>query len=221
MENGKWKIDEKIMKSIVKYLREVSIVVVGVAITLFASQWVADRGEQRDVAYNLDAIKMELEENANTLQIVIDEFLKPVIAYSDYLSSRERSLLEPDSIAKYQIPVMSHVMLKVTFSRSAFEAFQNSGVMHLMKDRELLLEILNSYDHLALMEQAFIKEHEILRHYFMENDAPKLNIVGEEAELQLNDTVPLYDYYKLGIPNDILASTEDALLQLQTLVDRL
>jgi len=48
-----------------KYLLEVSIVVIGVAITLCVGYWISMRSVKKDVALSLNAIKIELEQNAN------------------------------------------------------------------------------------------------------------------------------------------------------------
>ena len=48
------------IKKIGKFVREISVIVIGVAITLSASYWLSDRNEKRDMALYLTAIKMEL-----------------------------------------------------------------------------------------------------------------------------------------------------------------
>jgi hypothetical protein len=60
------------MKKIGKYLREISVVVIGVAVTLSASYWLGVKSEKRDIALHLHAIKMELEENAQDLGDIIE-----------------------------------------------------------------------------------------------------------------------------------------------------
>lgn len=208
------------MREFLKYLREVSVVVIGVAVTLLASWWVTNLSEQRNVKQNLHAVKIELEENVRTIQTIID-YLRPIEAYSNYLGSCAREEISSDSTAKYAPAVFTHLALSVDFVRSAFEAFQNSGVMHLMKDRELLLEIWNGYSAMTLLEQGFVEERAIMRRYFMENDAPNFEILGAGAGVRLRDTVLLYDYYKLGLAKGILNTSESILSQLQSLLARM
>ena len=46
-----------------KFDREVSVVVIGVAITLTATLWINKKNEKRDMALYLNAMKIELDEN--------------------------------------------------------------------------------------------------------------------------------------------------------------
>ena len=55
MSKSKKSIKESIKKS-GKYLREISVVVIGVAITLSVSYWIGVKNEKRDMALHLRAI---------------------------------------------------------------------------------------------------------------------------------------------------------------------
>ena len=56
------------VKKVGKYLREISVVVIGVAITLSASFWINNRNDKRDMNLYLYAIKLELDENIKFLE---------------------------------------------------------------------------------------------------------------------------------------------------------
>ena len=75
-------------KKIGKYLREISVVVIGVAITLSVSVWLGNRNEKKDIALHLHAIKMELEENEKNLENLIER-LKLAAEYTNYLLSHD------------------------------------------------------------------------------------------------------------------------------------
>ena len=49
----------KSIEKIGKYLREISVVVIGVAITLFASFLLTNSNEKKDIALYLSSLKME------------------------------------------------------------------------------------------------------------------------------------------------------------------
>jgi len=83
-----------------KYLREISVVVIGVAITLSASYLIGIKSEKRDMALHLNAIKMELEENAKDIGYLI-ELLKPELKYTNYLQSHDKKSLHKDTIDSY------------------------------------------------------------------------------------------------------------------------
>ena len=88
------------MNKIGKYLREISVVVIGVAITLSVSYWISNKSEKRDMALYLNAIKLELEENIKTLERAIEN-LEPSVRYSNYLKSQDAKSLNSDSINSY------------------------------------------------------------------------------------------------------------------------
>ena len=55
-------------KKIGKFLREIAVIVIGVAITLSASYWITNKNAERDMDLYLNAIRIELEENIRTLE---------------------------------------------------------------------------------------------------------------------------------------------------------
>ena len=89
------------MSTFVRYVRDLSIVVAGIAVTLYASDRVSGRSEKRDLKLYLNAIKLEIEENIKTLDEAI-EGLQPSIRYSDYLKSHDKESLDKDTIISYQ-----------------------------------------------------------------------------------------------------------------------
>jgi len=126
---------KSLIRKIGKYLREISVVVIGVAITLSASYWISQRGEKRDLKLYLNAIKLELEENIETLEGAIED-LKPSVRYSNYLGSVDAKSINSDSIDSYGD--VFTVLKMYSFQTNAFEMFKNSGHMRLIDDKELL-----------------------------------------------------------------------------------
>lgn len=126
------------------YLRELSIVIIGVAVTLYAGNVITGIKEKKDLDLQLKAVYSELEENSKRLDPVV-EFYQVHENLRRYLY---RVLENPesysnDSIRKYR-RVMSY---NATFSykHAAYDMFINSGAMKLMTDRKQLLEITEGY----------------------------------------------------------------------------
>jgi hypothetical protein len=131
------KIKTKILAgAVAKYLREISVVVIGVAITLSASYWITGRNEKRDMALYLNAIKLELEDNINHLDAEVD-YLEDWENYARYLKSHDKKSLHPDSIRRGANSDVSTIKY-ITFQTSAFEMFKISGAMRLIDDKVLL-----------------------------------------------------------------------------------
>ncbi|MDR0206006.1 MAG: hypothetical protein LBI45_01945, partial [Bacteroidales bacterium] len=79
----------------VKYFREVSVVVIGVAITLFASYRLGINNEKRDMTLYLNTVKMELEENIKILDTARLK-LQISVNYSQYLWTHDKDALDED-----------------------------------------------------------------------------------------------------------------------------
>ena len=86
-------------KGFFKYFRELSIVVVGIAITFTISDLISNRNERKDTQRYLDAVKLELEDNLATLGDEIANY-KHTLAFSNYLNGTRREDLNTDSINK-------------------------------------------------------------------------------------------------------------------------
>jgi hypothetical protein len=135
-------------KSLLKYLRELSVVVTGIAITLIASDRISNSNEKKDLHRYLSAVKIELEEN---LEIVKEkrEFYQKSAQFGYYLRSRKIDEAETDSFIKYS-DITGHIFF-LTYKSSSFEMLKVSGVMRLIKDKALLNAIIDCY---AMLEEA-------------------------------------------------------------------
>jgi len=172
-----------------KFLREIAVIVIGVAITLSASYWITNKNSEKDVALYLNAIKLELEENIRVLEDANNGMIQTSINYSNYLRSHEKKTLNIDSLSFYRNMAAfnnSPVMVKT----NAFDMFKTSGNMRLVKDKELLLSLWESYTKLAELKQGFeglqqLKMDEMKKYFYL-NSLP-------EEELLKNP--PMYDFY--------------------------
>ena len=183
-----------------KNLREVFVVVIGVAITLLASHWLGLRNEKRDMALYLNAVKLEIEENIKTLEQAIEE-IQPSLRYSDYLTSNKKESYHKDTLDHYRFAYYS--FKSYSLKTNAFEMFRNSGIMRLMNDKRLLLSLWDVYDGYVGVKEMFdwmfpIKWEDIKREV-------SLALEGQEV------TVPMYNFYMMMLPYDMLLPCEQAL----------
>ena len=200
-----------------KYLREISVVVMGVAVTLSASYWIGVKNEKRDMALHLNAIKMELEENAKDIGNLIELF-KPELEYTAYLQSHDRKSLNKDTLDSYFFYCYG-VSPMVTFKTNAFEMFKSSGTMRLMNDRELLLAIWTVYDELTLLKQ-LSDEYNKLKWNFIEKE---ISLVDMDTNREIErEIIPMYDFYKkVGGSTALLITSERFLKNIKEMVLRL
>jgi hypothetical protein len=192
-----------------KYFREVSVVVIGVAITLSASYWISNKSEKRDMALYLKAIKLELEENIETLERAIED-LKPSVRYSNYLESLDAKSLNSDSLNSYGAALSVQMY---SFQTNAFEMFKSSGVMRFISDKEFLQSLWN-------MHENIIGIRTISDWYFQE----KWSALKQEFPLLIDGqkpkVAPMY-YFHLSMPDLILAHYEQTLKKSKEMVLKL
>jgi hypothetical protein len=110
-------------KKIASYLRELSIVIVGIAITLSINNRLTTRNEKKDMTLYLNAVKLELEANLEDLEWLTENVEKE-ISYFRYLSSYEKNSLDPDSIRRY---APDYSIVVAIAKDNAFKMFKTSG----------------------------------------------------------------------------------------------
>jgi hypothetical protein len=132
-----------------KYLREVSVVVIGVAITLSIGIWINNRSIKNDVALSLNAIKIELEKNADAFEWCANRLHKST-RYAYYVQSHDEKSISRDSIEYYAMSSndgigWGEINTPPIFINNAFEMLKTSGIMRYITDRELLETIWDAY----------------------------------------------------------------------------
>jgi hypothetical protein len=180
---------DKNEKKIVKFLREIAVVVIGVAITLSASYWVSNRNAGRDTYLYLSAIKLELEENISSFEEYKKNILQSSINYSNYLRSHEKKSLNLDSLLFYRNATAFN-NTPMTIKANALDMFKTSGNMRLIKDKKLLLSLWESYAKLDELKQGFeeiqVMKMDEIKKYFYLNSLPDEELLKDP---------PMYDFY--------------------------
>ena len=199
------------MKQIVKYLRELSVVVAGIAITVSIGIWINNRNNEKDLEMYLDAIQLELEQNIKDIDIIIESMQKSV-AYANYLSTHDKNALNRDTIISYGNAY--YTIRSITYKSNAFEMFKLSGTMRLMDDRELLLSIWEGYTFLdevkTLLEWGFQLKFEE-----MKKELPQI-AAGK------TDFIPMYTFYAATPwPNEMPRLCNDASETLKEVLSKL
>jgi len=199
------------MTTLVRYVRDLSIVIAGIAVTLYASDRVSGRSEKRDLKLYLNAIRLELEENNKTLEQAI-EGLQPSIGYSEYLKSHDKDSLDMDTISFYKEIFYSYI--GYSLQSNAFEMFKSSGIMRLIDDKELLLSLWEVYDEFSSVNQTFdlifpIKWEDIKKEISMLIDGQELKVA------------PMYNYHFIGMPQQIMQPCVNTLKKSKEMVEKL
>jgi len=197
------------MSKIGKYLRELSIIALGVAITLSVSVWLSNRSEKRDLALYLKAIKMELEENLSTIDNAMKHFQLEA-NYEEYLRSHDEQTLNVDTLQHYATSVCYH-FAKFQLNTNAFEMFRSSGAMRLVNDKDLLIAIWKAYNRCTSFKEVFDRYFD-RKHEHIEKEAPFVKN-GILNYTELNYVVPaaLYNFYAFPQATAIINAKEEGL----------
>lgn len=129
-----------------RYLRELSIVILGVAVTLMATGWINKRIERKDIKLYLSAIKLELENNLLQVESKVRYFERLKEFWEEAEAAGEEDILTDETGKELGM------ILITTYYTSAFEMFKSSGVMRLVKDKKLLNSIWQSYGYLEFSQ---------------------------------------------------------------------
>ena len=181
------------IEKIRKYLGEISVVVIGVAITLSASYWITSKNEERNTTLYLNSIKLELLENKNTFDEAVKQ-LESCVKYANYLRSHDKKSLCPDTIKAYSYTY--YTSSSIIIKTNAFYMFKTSGNMRLMKDKELLLSIWDSYAKLDKLTQSFDKLIERkLEDIMKETQLISLPDNDSLSDEKILKNIPMYNFY--------------------------
>ena len=143
------KKNENLLNPIIKYFRELSIIVVGIAITVISGLWINNRNNEKDIVLYLENIKMELQNNLDDINLVKEYYDRAAI-YSNYLSTHNLQNLHPDTLSQYSDLTMK--LMFFTYRTSAFDMFKSSGMMRLIKDKNMVMSIWTAYDGLEFLK---------------------------------------------------------------------
>jgi hypothetical protein len=126
------------------YLRELSIVIVGVFVTLAGTGFISNVSQEKQIKESMQMIKMELEENLNSINqaeaLYLEEisFFRMLIQKQDSLQTIDASILEDNVNAPFKIEDFE-------YSEDTLEVLKNSALMQQMADKQFILKLLQAY----------------------------------------------------------------------------
>jgi hypothetical protein len=193
--------NKKSLKKVGSYFRELSIITIGVAITLTIGAWISNINNKKDLKLYLNAVKLELEENKAHFE-KHRYFLQHSVDYANYLNSTDIKSLNQDSINKYMNII--HAYIVFPFQTSAFEMFKVSGMMRLIDDKELLQSLWRTYNQLDEIK------------YFLEEAMRyKKDESIREMHGSFNPPAPMYYFFIYNIPQIMLRENERAITAIE------
>ena len=137
---------KKVFHGSIKYLRELSVVVVGISITFLANNCLNNSKDKKDLQQYMDMIYLELESNHNIV-LGMSYYFGQVDSLGMYLRSVKQEQVEKDSLVKYRDALGIWLL---NYNKNAFEMFKTSGTMRLIKDKSFSKSIMDCYSNMEL-----------------------------------------------------------------------
>ncbi|MCL2413853.1 MAG: hypothetical protein FWC94_01180 [Bacteroidales bacterium] len=174
----------KIVK-FVKFTRELSIVVIGVGIALMAGDLLTNRSAKQDLRALLELVKVEIAHNIERSNMTLNFFTQE----AEVANFIARNLNNPNIMDS--VGYLTGWFDLFAYSTDAFDLLVASGRMHLIRDKDLLMQLTSLYRGFVL-----IQTHSI------EYALAKNSMMGEVNQ-RPQDAVDLYKKFYLGQRNMI------------------
>ena len=176
------------------YIRQTSIVVIGVLITFAGSELVTQNSERKDIQATMSLIRDELKSNRENYKSVVSEFrederLSSLLVEHDL---KHRTIPE-DSLIRFRF-LMGHIR-SFYYSQNALDILKSSMLMQKISDKELLLQLTGIYEVLdgfrATMNGYYDMKDEIMVPFHLaltDEQTDQINRGGYEAwDIYLSD----------------------------------
>lgn len=134
------------------YFRELSVVVVGVFITLAATNFISETSQEKQIKETMLMIKMELTENLKEINKAESEYLREIAFFQllqekqDSIRSIKASVLEENINAPYRV-------CDLTYSEDALEVLKTSALMQQISDKQFILKLLQAYKQCRIIKR--------------------------------------------------------------------
>lgn len=176
--------------SVPRYFRELSIVIIGVFVTLFITNAINNYNRQKEIKEILKLVKTELEENLEDLGLVQERWEGEQHIFwliRENLNNLEQ--IPADTLNKYR-PVVGRLYGFKTKSDS-YELLQNSMLMQYIKDKDMLRSLSKTYEEFRAIDRQLSNYTTQKLSIFLE---PFTSAMGEKEMEKLTNEDP-YDLF--------------------------
>lgn len=135
---------------ILSYLRELSVVIIGILITMSITSFINNYNRQKDLDGMLSLVKQELYENLETLDWVQDRWEGEVEIFSRI---REHNYvveeIPEDALRKYSYAIGA--LYRLSYKDDSYDVLRNSIQAQYIKQKDLLQNLSYTYGTIALL----------------------------------------------------------------------
>lgn len=178
-----------------RYFREVSVVIVGIVITFIGSGLISDWEKQKEVKTVMGLIRQEINDNIYHLENSISAFQRDSLLLSYLIESDESGKVIPlDSLKQIKSTLTS--VQRFWYKKDAFELLKSASLMQHVKDKELLFQVIKSYDLLEVYELS-MKEYTNYKYRIMTEPFEILS-KNEQNKIWKEENIPDFFQFVLN-----------------------
>lgn len=139
------------IKTIVKgwrmgdYIRQTSIVVIGVVVTFSGSNLITRCSEKEDIRSTMLLIRDELKRNREMFQYIVAEFREDERLSTLLVEHDMKYRTIPEDSLRQFVTVLGHIR-SFSYTHNAFDILKNSMLMQRISDKEFLLSLTEVYE---------------------------------------------------------------------------
>ncbi|MDR0989537.1 MAG: hypothetical protein LBM06_08820 [Prevotellaceae bacterium] len=139
------------------YLRELSIVIIGIGVTLSAGNFVTSCNDRRELAVQMQAVYTELGENKVKLEAYLDHLdHQATFTYFLWRYTQSGQPIPKDSLtAQGYDQLIGIYPMDLQFKHNAYDLLLGSGKVLLIEDKKLLSTLGNCYADLAIIKESW------------------------------------------------------------------
>ena len=203
--------------SIFEYFRELSIVIIGVLITLLITNYISDSNKQKEIKGMLGFIKTELIENETNLEWIQwrwegeQHMFKLALENTDNLKQ-----IPAGTLKKYNYAIGA--LYGLSTKKESYELLKSSMLMQYVKDKNLLCKFSGMYGMLQNLDAQLSRYSTQKTSFFLE---PVITGM-EEKELKKMTEEDVYDFWGYIVPKKEFrkfAYTSQTILSPSTIFD--
>jgi hypothetical protein len=203
--------------SIFEYLRELSIVIIGVLITLFITNYISDRNKQKEIHGMLGFIKTELIENKENLEWIHWRWEGEQHIFGLVLENTDNLKEIPaDTLKKYNYAIGA--LYSLSTKKESYELLKSSMLMQYVKDKNLLRKLSGMYGRLQNLDAQLSRYSTQKTSFFLEPVIAEMeeNVLKKMTE---EDVYVFWDYIAPKKEFRKFAYTSQTILSPSTIYD--
>lgn len=136
----------------IQYLKELSIVIIGVLVTLTITNAIGNYNRQQEIRGMMSFIKAELEENLENLDWMESRWEGEQRIFDAVMKNRDDIHRIPvDTLSKYSYAIGA--LYGLSIQSDSYDLLKNSMLMQYVKDKNLLRRLSRTYNELGALDR--------------------------------------------------------------------